>query len=64
MAKTVKRYAIVENGVVSNVTLWDGDTKEWQPPKGSTAVKCGNDVGIGWAYTGGEFAPPPAQEEE
>ena len=29
---TVQNYLQVQNGVVTNVCLWDGDTNTWQPP--------------------------------
>lgn len=54
------RYAIVENGVVSNVVLADA-------PMGSNWVK--TDVaGPGWLYNGSVFTPPvpvvPTKEEQ
>lgn len=33
-----QRYAVVENGIVINVVLWDGTTT-WQPPEGATLVR-------------------------
>ena len=29
-------YAVIENGVVINTILWDGDTETWAPPDGCT----------------------------
>jgi hypothetical protein len=29
---TTQTYLQIENGVVTNVCLWDGDTNTWQPP--------------------------------
>jgi len=55
--------ALIKNGLVDNMVLWDGVT-EWTPPEGVTMVSnppAG--VGIGWAYSGGTFTaptPPPA----
>ena len=51
------RYAIVADGVVTSVTLWDGES-EWTPPEGSTAVECGDDVATGWTYDGTDFTAP------
>jgi len=55
-------YAVVEDGAVTNVVLWDGDAEEWQPPANALAVLLddGSSVGIGWTYANGEFAPPVA----
>lgn len=58
---TINRYAIVENGMVTNVILWDGNTETWQPPMGSTANLLPNDspVGPGWTFDGTDYAGPP-----
>ena len=55
------KYAIIENGTVTNVTLWDGTT-EWSPPEGSIAVACPDEVGPGWTYDGTNFTAPPIPE--
>lgn len=34
----MNRYAIISDGIVSNVIVWDGVT-EWQPPDGTTLVE-------------------------
>ena len=49
------RYAIIENGMVSNVIVAD----EANAPE--TAVQCAPEVGKGWSYDGSAFAPPPAK---
>lgn len=53
-------YAIVENGVVTNVIEWDGET-EWVPDAG-VAVLTDGTVGIGWSYAGSKFTAPPVPE--
>lgn len=55
----VGTYAIVANGVVVNVVLWDGGD-EWAPPEGSTAVlvPIGTFVSIGYTYNGTTFSAP------
>lgn len=61
-------YAIVENGVVVNIVIWDG-VAEWSPNTGQTAVeiKDGDEVGIGYSFIDGEFVAPvlpvPTHEE-
>ena len=66
-----KRFAIIDDGVVTNVVLWD-ETTDWTPPEGTTTVLVPDDsmVGIGWTYTDGIFnappiepVPPPSAEE-
>jgi hypothetical protein len=53
-------YALVENGVVVNTILWNGDTDSWQPPTGQIAVLVkpqDGPVSIGWSYNGTTFTP-------
>ena len=60
------RYALVENGVVVNVIVWDGaqfnaETGEgWAPPEGQQAVVIPDDspAAIGWSCDGSTFTPP------
>jgi hypothetical protein len=55
------RYAIIEHGKVTNITLWDGVTP-WTPAAGE-AVACPENVGIGWTYDGQTWtAPEPVPE--
>lgn len=58
-------YAVIENGTVINIVLWDGET-EWGPDTGE-AVKTDGTVSIGWNYKDGVFSAPPvpkpSQEE-
>lgn len=51
------RYAIVENNLVINVMLWDGDTESWAPPESQTAalIPEGLRVTNGTPYVNGEF---------
>lgn len=53
-------YAIVENSVVINVILWDGES-EWRPPAGTTAVEVTEATGaayVGLPYVNGRFTAP------
>ena len=53
-------YAIVENGVVANAIMWDGDTSKWQPPQGMVLVEATVATGypnIGHAWNGTIFSP-------
>ena len=53
-------YAIVENGVIANVIVWDGVT-EYTSPNGTTLIQIpdGTYTGIGATYSNGVFGPPP-----
>lgn len=33
-----QNYLIIETNVVTNVSVWDGDTSKWTPPQGSIAL--------------------------
>lgn len=33
-----QQYLIIEQNVVVNVVVWDGDTSVWTPPQGSIAI--------------------------
>lgn len=59
----MSKYALVENGIVINVVLWDGvefnenDGAWWSPPEGVIAVKVkdGERPNIGFRYMDGVF---------
>jgi len=35
---TTQNYLVVENNVVTNVVVWDGDTNTWIPPVDATML--------------------------
>lgn len=51
------RYAMILNGRVENVILWDGEA-EWRPGPEWFVLDCGPDVQVGWTYEDGVFARP------
>lgn len=54
-------YAIVKDGLVVNIVVWDGDSSAWQPPEDSTAIEVTDQTGgayVGCAYTDGRFVAP------
>lgn len=56
-------YALIENGVVVNTIVWDGNTADWTPPAGQIAVLVrpeDGSVSIGWLYDGSHFSDPNA----
>ncbi|MFW5400556.1 hypothetical protein V2A85_12710 [Yersinia sp. 1252 StPb PI] len=62
----MNKYAVVLNGVVINIVVWDGES-DWSPEVGET-VECDDAVSIGWTYDGSLFSdpklldPPPKSE--
>ena len=50
----LKRYAHIVNGVVVNVSLWDGEST-WTPAEDVVEISDGVTAGIGWDYVDGEF---------
>ncbi|MGQ7907216.1 hypothetical protein [Burkholderia sp. BC1] len=55
----MKNYAVVKDGIVINVIVWDGDEQSWQPPTGASAAEVPDEqaVSIGWRYDGSVFRP-------
>jgi hypothetical protein len=53
----MSRYAIVKNGVVENVVVWDGGAG-WSPPKDRVAERVGDDVGPGYRWDGEAWVAP------
>jgi hypothetical protein len=55
----MNNYAIVSNGTVENIVLWDGQSA-YNPGTGLTAVSIpdGTTVAIGYAYDGTNFTAP------
>ncbi|HAT3955397.1 TPA: hypothetical protein I9Y43_004038 [Kluyvera ascorbata] len=60
----MSNYAVVENGIVINVVVWDGQS-EWNPDVGE-AIPATDGVGIGWTYSNGVFEAPydPNHDDE
>lgn len=50
------RYAVIYNGKIDNICLWDGATP-WQPEVGDV-VECGEGWAIGGTYENGVYTPP------
>jgi hypothetical protein len=62
----VSNWAMIQDSVVDNVCLWDGDTNTWQPPEGYLMEPLPdpntNSVGIGWGWDGTNFVAPVLSE--
>lgn len=53
-------YAVIENGVVVNIIVWDGNADTWQPAAGQVAVPASGVPGLGrgWTYDSETFSAP------
>ncbi|KUH30983.1 tail fiber assembly protein [Escherichia coli] len=49
-------YAVIENGVVTNIAVWDGES-DWQQTN-ALVLPVSDNVRIGWYYEKGKFSPP------
>ncbi len=54
----MSRYAIVENGVVVNVVIWDGKTECAAIPDDAICLPSNSPVGPGFTFDGTAFAAP------
>jgi hypothetical protein len=50
------KYALIENGTVINIILWDGDLEAYDP--GMEAVLDDGTATVGSTYSDGIFVPP------
>lgn len=66
----MENYAWIENGVVTNVIVWDGNTDPstggFAAPDGVTLVKLepDNPAWIGWGWNGSNFIAPEVEPEQ
>jgi hypothetical protein len=47
---TTQNYLIIENNVVTNIVLWDGDTNTWQPPQDSIYLAQATTPAMIWVF--------------
>lgn len=59
-AGIMANYAVIENGMVVNVIVWDGVTGLGDGDQ--MLIETVDGCGIGWTYAGGEFIPPPVAD--
>ncbi len=57
------RYAHIENGVVTNISNWDGET-EYNPGEGITLIQADENAYVGGEYNGSFVARPVEPEPE
>lgn len=48
-------YLIIEQNIVTNVCLWDGDTTKWTPPQGSIVLIQATTPAMLWDWNGTEW---------
>jgi hypothetical protein len=53
---TIQNYLIIENNVVTNDVVWDGNTETWQPPTDSIQLVEATTPAMVWELTTDE--PP------
>ena len=61
-AGIMANYAVIENGKVVNVIVWDGVAGLGDGDQ--MIIETVDGCGIGWTYAGGEFIPPPVADQE
>ena len=57
------KYAHIENGIVTNISNWDGET-EYNPGEGITLIQADDNAYIGGTYNGSFVARPVEPEPE
>lgn len=45
---TTQNYLIIQENVVSNVCVWDGNTNTWQPPSDATMLIQADTQAMAW----------------
>lgn len=61
-AGIMANYAVIENGKVVNVIVWDGVAGLGDGDQ--MIIETVDGCGIGWTYAGGEFIPPPVADQD
>lgn len=49
-----QNYLIIEQNVVINIVVWDGDTTQWTPPQGSVALPQATTPAMVWELVSGQ----------
>jgi hypothetical protein len=59
------RHAIIRDGIVEQIVLWDKSkpsAAKWAPPAGTICIPCPDDLHLGATYDGKEFKQPEPVE--
>lgn len=55
----IKRYAVVLNGVVTDIVLWDEiSAPNWRPLNAGQVIECPDDLHLGATHDGKKFTQP------
>lgn len=57
-------YALVKDGKVINLILWDGSEMEFEDGVSAVEIEGSDNVSIGFTYAKGKFTAPPLTEEQ
>lgn len=60
----VQRWAMVKDGTVVNVCLWDGQVTTWQPPADVQMHPAPDHVSRDWTLVDGQWVAPVVPEPE
>ena len=55
---TISQYLIIENNIVTNIVIWDGNTQTWTPPADSIQLIQADILAMIWEQVVG--SKPPA----
>lgn len=47
---TTQNYLMIENNVVTNVCVWDGNTQTWTPPADATMLPQATTLALVWLW--------------
>ena len=59
------KYAVIKNGIVENICLWDGNKKTWTPPADVEMVDVSKEfIDLGWEYKNKKFTVPKVKDKD
>ena len=58
------KYAVISNGLVVNIILWDGEAPYTAPEGCQLIALQADEAEVGSTYSNGVFTPPVVQEPE
>ena len=61
---SIQEYLVIENNVVTNSVMWDGNPETWAPPEGMTAVPQATTPSIIWTIDRSVEPPDYALTEQ
>lgn len=52
---TVQSYLIIDNNIVTNICLWDGNEQNWAPPTGSIVLPLDTTPAVVWTLVSDSY---------